>query len=157
MHAKPRTLLAALSVVIGAAMTSCGGPVVPPVCSACQYGNASYTVDAQVLQGGTIVAATMHTEVDHVSCPYGGSTAACTATLDINVLCRTPGAGGPYVIERRPNGLKHGSTNQPSNVNIVVQLPTGNITVPVPVTFTSGSSTTAVAPCGGSTTPTITY
>ncbi len=156
MYAKPRTLLAVLSLLLGVATTSCGGPA-PPVCTACQYGNASYSVDAQVLQGGTIVAATMHTEVEHVSCPYGGSTAACTATLDINVLCRTPGAGGPYVIERRPNGLKHGSTNQPSNVNLVVQLPTGNITVPVPVTFTPGSSTTAVSPCGGSTTPTITY
>jgi hypothetical protein len=157
MHATRPTLLGFLSLAAGLAITlSCGGQP-PVVCSACQYGSASYSVSSQLLQGGTIVAATMHTEVEHTACPYGGSTAGCTATLDINVLCRTPGAGGPYVIERRPNGLVHGSTNQPSNVNLVVKLPTGNITVPVPVVFTAGISTTAVSPCGGSVTPTITY
>jgi hypothetical protein len=157
MHATRPTLLGFLSLAAGLALSlSCGGQP-PTVCSACQYGTATYSVNAQQLQGGTIVAATMHTEVDHTSCPYGGSTAACTATLDINVLCRTPGAGGPYAIERRPNGLVHGSTDQASTVNLVVKLPSGNITVPVLVQFVPGSSSTAVSPCGGSVTPTITY
>lgn len=157
MYSTLRTILGFSALAGGFAfMASCGGQP-PVVCTACTYGSASYSVDSQLLQGGSIVSATMHTEVYHTACPYGGSTAPCTATLDINVLCRTPGAGGPYVIDRRPNGLSHGATNTPSNVNLVVKLSSGNITVPVPVSFTPGTATSASSPCGGSTTPTITY
>ncbi|HET6583100.1 MAG TPA: hypothetical protein VFG69_06630, partial [Nannocystaceae bacterium] len=72
MHAKPRTLVALISLLFGSASLACGGGGGPPVCTACQYKTATYTISAKQLDHGTIASATMHTEVVHPTCPYAG-------------------------------------------------------------------------------------
>jgi hypothetical protein len=154
MHAKPRTLPALISLLIGVVSAACGGPG-PPVCTACNYKTATFTITSGQLNHGTIGSATMHTEVVHPSCPYAGFNSPCTATLDMNVLCVASGAG-TFTIKKRPNGYSAGATAV-TTLSLVVNLPGGGTsTVPVAVTMGTPDSTTQVAVCSSPTTPTIT-
>lgn len=154
MHAKPRTLLALISGLIGVVSAGCGGPG-PPVCSSCNYKQANYSITSTQLAHGTIVSATMHTEVVHPSCPYAGFNSPCTATLSMNVLCVSSGAGD-FTIKKRPNGYSAGATAV-TTLNLVVNLPGGGTsTVPIAVTMGTPDSSTQVAVCSSPTTPTIT-
>jgi hypothetical protein len=149
MHAKPRTLLALISGLIGVVSAACGGSG-PPVCSSCQYKTATFTITAGDIGHGTITSATMHTEVVHPSCPYAGFNSPCTATLNLNVGCVATGAGS-FTIKKRPNGYSPGATAV-TTLNIVV----GSSTIPIAVTMGTPDSSTEVAVCSSPTNPTIT-
>jgi hypothetical protein len=158
MHATSRTLLALVSLVgsLIAFTAGCGGQP-PTVCTACTYKTASFAVDSGALQGGTVIAATMATVVDHAACPYEPDSSACQATLTIDVKCKVPGAG-VFTIQKRPNGFISRSSETNPKVHLVVRLPNNTeITVPIPVTLTASTNTSPESPCGGSTTPAVTH
>jgi hypothetical protein len=160
MHPTTRKLIALIGLLGGlvAFTSSCGGQP-PIVCTACTYKTASFALTSTQLQGGTITSATMHTEVTHPTCPYGTNSNPCTATLDIDVRCKTPGAGN-FTIKKRPNGFSHGATSADATVNFVIALPRGgSVTVPVSATLSdpTPADTAATSPCGGSMDPNIQY
>ena len=99
----------------------------------------------------------MHTEVSHSICPYGG-TGPCTATLDMDVTCKTSTTGA-VSIAARPNGFARRSSSIAANVNLVVVLPSGGgtLTLQVPTELTNSGATAPVSPCGGSVDPNVEY
>jgi len=149
----PTLLLGSLFGVFVLA-TGCGSG---RACTSCTYKTGTYTVSPGLPAGATIVGATMHTEVGHTSCPYTGYTGHCTATLDINVLCKTTGAGPSWTTETPlPNGQTSGSTIDAS-VDITVNINGTVSTLNAPVIFgapTSNSYRNTVGPCSGEQDPT---
>jgi hypothetical protein len=153
MQLKSRTLFAISSLVLGAVASACGGGG-GTICTACDYKVASYTINPSDLQGGTITSAVMHTEVDHASCPYGGFGSPCTATLDIDVKCK---GTGTVTVNRRPNGFSR-PPDGVAKVFVTAKKPDGTILTlsPIDVTMNTPDASAPVAPCGGSTTPSVT-
>ncbi len=127
-----------------------GGPVVPPVCSACQYGTAQFAVSSSDLSGGTLSTATALTDVTHTTCPYSGYGDPCTASVDFNVKCLINGPVA-YTVGYTPNGSTTGSTTT-GEVELVIAL-TGGGTKRVRKALTVGSPYTSTQPstlvCGG--------